>query len=336
MTIFKQHKKFRLSAWTKYVNHGLNIKSYLDTIFPKELIKLIYNYDIFLIKGDINLAMKYLASKDITDITVIDFLGERPCFEKMLLCEENKIIVICNLHSNERIKHYKILLQAYSDISKKNITYHILKNDDNNFYNTIYWELIEYTWKINKCIIWYWSEFELYFWLPTKIVRNNYFSYRYYEKLNIIFIWHVFWWNSYLIVSILKKIWVEKFAYIWNCGWLGKLKIWDIISPKTIIKYNYLNKIKKKDFPTHISVPSPIIETNRFLKKIKTLWILTIDVEYADLYNFIWKTNFYSYLIVSDLPWKENKNNARISNMVRFRKWLLKVVQKVINEFIFK
>jgi hypothetical protein len=117
-----------------------------------------------------------------------------------------------------------------------------------------------------------------------------------------------------------------------NSWWLWNLEIWNIIIPKNVIKYK--NNLQNKNY-THISVPSPIIETNNFLKKIEKLWISTIDVEYTDLYNLIWK-NLFWFLIVSDIPWKKDKNKSRISDMNKFNKSLLKIAKKVTDEFILK
>lgn len=338
MIYFTESKHGILLPWIEYFDHWLNILSYLETIFPKEFINQLNRYKIFLIKSNIDIAIKYLVDLHIDDITILDLSHERSCFEKTIYSKKGRIIVICNLNSDERIAHYMLLLQAASDISRKKIDYTILKNNDDNFFDAICCELIPLKSKIKKCIIGYWSEFEkiLYkkYWLPTKRVRNNYFSYRFYENLNTIFIWHVFWWNSYLIVDILKKIWVKKFAYIWNCWGLWKLDIWMIVSPNVVIKIDYIDTIKNNNnLDIHISVPSPIIETNNFLQKIKKLGVSTIDVEYADLYHSIPKSKFYWYLIVSDLPWKINKNNARISNAKKFHAWLLKVVKILSKEF---
>lgn len=337
MITFDEHEEGILIPWKEYMDHWLNIDSYLESIFPKNLIKKIGKYKIILIKSDIDIALRYMSNID--DIIIVEFPNERPCFEKTLYSRKNKVIIICNLNSDERISHYLLLLQAASDIYNIKISYNVLKNNDNNFFNHIYWELINFNWKIDKCIIWYWSEFEKIlskkYWSPTKRIKNNFFSYRYYENLKAIFIWHVFWWNSYLIVDVLQKIWVKKFAYIWNCGWLWKLNIWNVVLPDISIKTDKLDNIKNKDnLPIHLSVPSPIIETTKFLKKIQKLWVETIDVEYTDLMNKIWKSKFYWYLIVSDLPWKINKNNARISDSKKFHVWLLKVV-RIISKIFF-
>jgi len=176
---------------------------------------------------------------------------------------------------------------------------------------------------------------------PDIDIEDDYFSLSYYRNERLIITGHVFGWMMKEIMSlIICRTKIKQLFYIGNCGVLNNLKVGQVIFPNNLYYYSTRHKIaidnilspKNHNSISHLSVPTPLVETNNFIIKNRKKFS-TVDVE---LYDIIRKASDTKrkillgvVLLVSDKPGRK-ENGALVSDEHRFQRSLNCILEKII------
>ncbi|MBI2645242.1 hypothetical protein HYW94_03675 [Candidatus Uhrbacteria bacterium] len=328
--------------------HALNLKSYLSLIIPADFHRFLPACDFFyLIRGEEKEAFSFFKKNGCGSAIVIKNKQAKKRFEKFLIGynkqSDTLYCGIYNIASIQRMRHYELLLIAIygKEISKK-------------LYKTVYQsryfkkikKIIQSCFSAKKIIIGYKDNTKriikkFYKQTPDIDIEDDYFSLSYYKSEKLIITGHAFGWMMGNIVSLIVQLTkIDRVFYIGNCGALSDFKIGRIIFPnnlsyfarsKVIIIDNILNQKNNYSFKNHLSVPTPLIETNDFIIKNRKIFS-TVDVELYDIVKNILHINrnvlFGVALLVSDRP-NRKENCALVYNEYFFQRSLKYILEKV-------
>ncbi|MBU0722392.1 hypothetical protein KKA93_02990 [Patescibacteria group bacterium] len=327
--------------------HALDLKSYLSLIVPhrfhKQLIKCNFFY---LIRGEETEALNFFKKKGCKIAVVIRNKYAKKRFERFLIgYNEYNDELYCsfyNIAGLQRLRHYELLLKLiYGRVINKKL-YKVL-------YSNRYLKQLEKTVKsccdAQKIIIGYKENVKKiiqknYKQNPDINIEDDYFSLSYYHNERLIITGHAFGWMIKEILSlIIHQTKIKQLFYIGNCGALNNLKVGQIIFPNNLYcstrRETAINNIlspKNYNSISHLSVSTPLVETNNFIIKNRKKFS-TVDVE---LYDIIRKTLDSKRkillgvaLLVSDKPGRK-ENGALVSDERRFQRSLNCVLEKII------
>ncbi len=328
-------------------NHALDLRSYLSLIIPDRFHKQLVECDFFyLIRGEEMEALNFFKKKGCEIAVVIKNKYAKKRFERFLIgYNEYSNELYCsfyNIASLQRLRHYELLLKLIYGRAINKKLYKVL-------YLNRYLKQLEKTVKsccdAQKIIIGYKENVKKiiqknYKQNPDINIEDDYFSLSYYHNERLIITGHAFGWMiKEILSSIIHRTKIKQLFYIGNCGALNNLKVGQIIFPNNLY-YSTRRKIaidnilspKNHNSISHLSVSTPLVETNNFIIKNRKKFS-TVDVE---LYDIIRKASDTKRkillgvaLLVSDKPGRK-ENRALVSDERRFQRSLNCVLEKII------
>lgn len=328
-------------------DHALNLSSYLRLIVPKRLQAHLCKCDfIYLIRGDEEETFDFLKKNNCQTSIIIRNKFAKKRFERFFLSYNRKsdktYCGFYNIASRQRLQHYEQLLKLIygRKISKR--LYKVLY--PNEYLNQLK-RMLKNCREAQKIIVGYKEnvkkEIQKKFKQNPDIdVEDDYFSLSYYRKEKLIITGHAFGWMMKEILSlIIRQTKVKQLFYIGNCGAFNNLKVGQIIFPNNLFYFRRKklvinNILSPKDFKIvkHLSVPTPLIETDDFIAKNCKIFS-TVDVELYDIVSEVSnvKANLLLgvILLVSDRPGKK-ENSALVSDEYRFQRSLRDSVERVV------
>lgn len=328
--------------------HALNLKSYLTLIVPHQFYKHLPKCDFFyLIRGEERETLNFFRDKGCKTAIVARNKYAKRRFERFLISyNEQSDKLYCgfyNIAGIQRLQHYELLLKLIygREIDKKLSAVLYPCRYLNELKKTVNLcrdaqkIIIGYKENVKKIIK------KNYKQTPDINIEDDYFSISYYSNKKLIITGHAFgWMMKEILFLIIKQTKVKQLFYIGNCGALNDFKIGQIIYPNNLyyssrhkITINNTLSLKNNILMRHLSVPTPLIETNSFIIKNRKK-ISTIDVE---LYDIVKKAldskreiSLGAALLVSDRPGKK-ENHALVSDEYSFQSSLKFILEKIVD-----